>query len=76
MDLCIFDLVTTPRHFANGSILLLTRLAPEIEEKKIWQNEVLLRSLRLPPAVLSGNSEVVNDHLLLLNGGIVEDFQL
>lgn len=36
LDLCIFDLITTPRHFASGSILLLTQLSEEMEEQKIW----------------------------------------
>lgn len=28
---------------------------------------MLTKAMRLPPAVLAGNSEVVNDHLILLN---------
>jgi singapore isolate B (sub-type 7) whole genome shotgun sequence assembly, scaffold_3 len=39
LDLCIFDLITTPRHFASGSILLLTQLSEEMEEQKIWVGE-------------------------------------
>lgn len=39
LDLCIFDLITTPRHFASGSILLLTQLPEEMEEQKIWVGE-------------------------------------
>ena len=66
LDLCIFDLITTPRHFLCGTILVMTML-PEPEVKKFWKNTLLLRSLHLPPAVISGNVEIVNDNTVLLN---------
>ena len=56
LDLCIFDLITTPRHFATGSILLLTKLPESVENRKFWKNTILLKAMRLPPAVLSGNT--------------------
>lgn len=43
LDLCIFDLIITPRHFLCGTILLLTML-PDAEVRRLWKNSVLMRA--------------------------------